>query len=58
MKNLYYILTFLLISLLMACAPENTEETADIDPVVMEKAKDLAQKYIITDGHVDLPYRM
>lgn len=28
------------------------------DPALREKANELAQKYIITDGHVDLPYRL
>ena len=42
-------------SFLMACAPEEADETAEIDPIVMGKANELAQKYIITDGHVDLP---
>ena len=28
------------------------------DDQLKEKAKELAQKYIITDGHVDLPYRL
>jgi membrane dipeptidase len=28
------------------------------DPVLFAKARELAQKYIIVDGHVDLPYRL
>ncbi|GAB5525924.1 MAG: dipeptidase [Roseivirga sp.] len=38
-----------------ACTPEKTELT---DAELMEKAKGLAHKYIMVDGHVDLPYRM
>ena len=38
-----------------ACTPEKTELT---DAELMEKAKELAHKYIMVDGHVDLPYRM
>ncbi len=30
----------------------------DRDPALLEQANALAQKYIITDGHVDLPYRL
>lgn len=30
----------------------------DEDPALRKKADQLAQKYIITDGHVDLPYRL
>lgn len=29
-----------------------------IDPQLESKAKELSQKFIITDGHVDLPYRL
>jgi membrane dipeptidase len=37
------------------CAVEQKEPT---DDELMTKAKELAQKFIIVDGHVDLPYRM
>ena len=30
----------------------------EVDQELFEKANELAQKYIITDGHVDLPYRL
>ena len=39
----------------LACQPEQKELT---DAELMTKAKALAQKNIIVDGHVDLPYRM
>ena len=38
-----------------ACESEPKELT---DEQLMEKATELAQKYIMVDGHVDLPYRM
>lgn len=38
-----------------ACETEPKELT---DEQLMEKATELAQKYIMVDGHVDLPYRM
>lgn len=41
--------------ILCACTSEKTELT---DAEMMEKAKELAHKYIMVDGHVDLPYRM
>lgn len=34
------------------------EETAPKEETLIEQADRLAHKYIITDGHVDLPYRM
>ena len=45
----------------VADAPEQTETAstaAHDDPVLMEKARALAQKFIIVDTHVDLPYRL
>lgn len=32
--------------------------SSENDAALREKANELAQKYIITDGHVDLPYRL
>ncbi len=43
---------------IVACQPKNTEEKPLTDEQLMEKANALAQKFIITDGHVDLPYRL
>lgn len=48
-------LLLLLTGLVFACNPTQKEMT---DDELMTKAKALAQKYIIVDGHVDLPYRM
>ncbi len=39
----------------IACSPTQKELT---DDELMALANELAQKYIIVDGHVDLPYRM
>ncbi|WP_235297274.1 dipeptidase [Portibacter marinus] len=36
----------------------STTSTSGQAPSIQEKANQLAQKYIITDGHVDLPYRL
>ena len=36
--------------------PENT--AAAIDPALLERAQDLTQRFVIVDGHIDVPYRM
>ncbi len=49
----------LLATLLLACTPKPTTEsdTSEVkDNATL--AKELSQKFIITDGHVDLPYRL
>lgn len=45
---------------LISCAVETTEkEEAPVsDEVLQAKAKELSKKFIITDGHIDLPYRL
>ena len=43
-------LTFVLTTLLMNCTNN--------DEALMEQANELAQKFIITDGHIDTPWRM
>ena len=55
MRNLVYI--FLAISLLWSCSPK-TGAGLRSDAELQQLANELAQKYIITDGHVDLPYRL
>jgi len=45
--------------LLFACSGEHSKKSQDNDPLELrERAHRLSQKIIITDGHVDLPYRM
>ena len=54
MRRLYfYILVFALIS----CNTQKDMTSTSDDPM-FDKAIALAHKYIITDGHVDLPYRL
>lgn len=50
----------LLIFIVAACQQkESTEEVAEpTDEELRAKANELAKKFIITDGHVDLPYRL
>ena len=43
--------------LLAGCSPK-TASNLKSDAELQQLANDLAQKYIITDGHVDLPYRL
>jgi len=46
-------------TLLFACSGEHSKKIRDNDPLELrERAHRLSQKIIITDGHVDLPYRM
>ncbi len=49
----------LIIILLTSCTQKMQEATrfSSEDPL-MKRAHEIAQKYIITDGHVDLPYRL
>ena len=47
-KSFLIVLSTLLI---MNCNSNNDEQ-------LMEKAKELSQKFIITDGHIDTPWRM
>lgn len=50
---------YCLISLMFmfGCASTKKAATTD-DKALKEKANELAQRYILTDGHVDLPYRL
>ncbi len=54
MKN-YRILTFLLVLIFFFGCETNPQSEED---TLRKKANEIAQKYIITDGHVDLPYRL
>lgn len=46
-------------TLLFACSGEHSKKSQANDPLELrERAHRLSQKIIITDGHVDLPYRM
>ena len=64
LRTLYFL--FIAVALLVACKdePKTTTESAKIpiadmdDAAIKKLADELAHKYIITDGHVDLPYRL
>ncbi|WP_226389736.1 dipeptidase [Penaeicola halotolerans] len=61
-KEFYRGFSLLLLSLMASCSPEASEETVDyteLNPEArLEAAKEMAQEFIMVDGHVDLPYRM
>ncbi|TAH22163.1 MAG: membrane dipeptidase [Cytophagales bacterium] len=54
MKKQYLFLA-LLLACMAACSPEEKPKTEE---EFKKMADELAHKYIITDGHVDLPYRL
>jgi len=48
-----------MLAFMLACQTEIKKEISQMtDDEIMAYANELAQKYIITDGHVDLPYRL
>ena len=52
-------LTLIALSLLMGCATKKTTDYTTLPEAELRKVADsLAHAYIITDGHVDLPYRL
>lgn len=53
-----YTLLFALVALTLVSACSKKDETALHDEALHKTADSLAQVYIITDGHVDLPYRL
>ncbi|MEY2949182.1 MAG: dipeptidase [Saprospiraceae bacterium] len=56
-----HILTLLVFVFLAACSQQekNNKELSEMsDEELMEQANALAHKFILTDGHVDLPYRL
>ena len=55
--NKYLFLLFIGVICLTACSPKIQTSEKD-DEVLRKLADEIAHKYIITDGHVDLPYRL
>ncbi|MFN3784228.1 MAG: dipeptidase [Spirosomataceae bacterium] len=51
-------LRFLSSCFLLSISGVYAQTPTTISPKVQEKAQQLAQKFIITDGHVDLPFRL
>jgi membrane dipeptidase len=52
------IFMFIIVLLGMSCKTQKEGVQTSAEDPQMEAANRLAQKYIITDGHVDLPYRL
>ena len=52
----------IILALICACTAKDSSQESKTSPPTNEelraKAKELADRFIITDGHVDLPYRM
>lgn len=52
-------LSLLALLLVLACQPEKKREVASMnDEELRAYARELADQFILTDGHVDLPYRL
>ena len=59
MKTIHLPLLALLGFLLCTCGPAQNDAPKEMtDAELRAHANDLAHKYLITDGHVDLPYRL
>ncbi len=57
--NKYFFFLFLCAITISACGPKPQASVNIKDDAALKKlADELAHKYIITDGHVDLPYRL
>ncbi|MFK7809002.1 MAG: dipeptidase [Saprospiraceae bacterium] len=60
MKN-YLLFIILILSTFIACTPKKELAKSNLtseEQARLQKAKLLSKKYIIADGHVDLPYRL
>ncbi len=58
MKGLYILIFTLFLCFQCSSVKEKVSTETMTDKQLMDYADELAHKYIITDGHVDLPYRM
>ena len=56
MKPVFYCLC--LLALALGCQSEKKQEAIKSDEELRTLAQQLADKFILTDGHVDLPYRL
>ena len=52
-----FFISLLLLTIFIACNPKAAQKLGNEDDQTA-KAQQLAQSYLITDGHVDLPYRL
>ena len=58
--NRWNLVLIVLVLIIGACSSskDTIANTVSEDEMLRQKANELAHKYIITDGHVDLPYRL
>lgn len=52
----FYLIVVLICLVTLSCKENNSD--SDKDEQLRAKAKELTQRFILTDGHVDLPYRL
>ena len=63
-RTLLTVAIVLLCAGMTSCTPAadssaDAESTTEaIDPALLERAQELTQRYVIVDGHIDVPYRM
>jgi membrane dipeptidase len=57
-KNLPLRAVTILLAVLVAACPAQTEKMGDIELNLKKKAQELARKYMIIDTHLDVPYRL
>ena len=48
----------ILLTVIVAACPGQTKKMGDIELDLKKKAEELAQKYMIIDTHLDVPYRL
>jgi membrane dipeptidase len=53
-----YTILFLLLFIFISCEQKTTDNMQITDNQLQEKAEVLAQRFLIIDGHIDLPYRL
>ncbi len=57
-KTPIFTILFLLLFIFISCEQKTTDNMQLTNIQLKEKADELAQKFIIIDGHIDLPYRL
>jgi membrane dipeptidase len=57
-QTLIFTILILILFIIFACEQKTTEDMQQTDIQLKETAEELAQKFIIIDGHIDLPYRL
>jgi membrane dipeptidase len=58
MSKYYFLLLLFSLSLLSTCNRKVVPVEGNVNSALEAKANELAHRFIITDGHIDLPYRL